>query len=161
MRWSRPRPSGFTLLELVIALAILSILVVMAAPVLRLQVQREKEAELRLALRDLRGALDAYKRATEDQRIPKSLDASGYPPSLEALSAGTVNAKDPKGGKLYFLRRIPRDPMNPDASIEAAATWGRRSYASPPDAPEEGADVFDVYSLAPGSGINGVPYKEW
>jgi general secretion pathway protein G len=152
---------GFTLLELAIALAILSVLVVMAAPVLKLQTQRQKEAELRQALRDIRGALDAYKQATDDQRIPKTIDASGYPPTLEVLVEGVIDAKNANGRKIYFLRRIPRDPMNPDLSVEPAKTWARRSYASPPDAPAEGEDVFDVYSRAPGVGINGIPYRNW
>jgi len=152
---------GFTLLEMAIALAILSILVVMAAPVIKLQAQRQKEAELRQSLRDIRGALDAYKKATEDGRIPKEADASGYPPSLEALTRGITNAKDVKGRAIYFLRRIPRDPMNPDLSVDAAQTWAKRSYASPPDAPSEGADVFDVYSKSDGVGINGTAYRDW
>jgi general secretion pathway protein G len=146
---------------LAIALAILSILIVMAAPVIKLQAQRQKEVELRQALRDIRTALDTYKRATDEGRVPKEADASGYPPSLEVLVAGAADAKDPKGRMIHFLRRLPRDPMNPDTSIEAAATWAKRSYASPPDAPSEGADVFDVYSRSGGIGINGIPYKDW
>lgn len=155
------RGRGFTLLELTIALAILSVLVVMAAPVLKLQAQRQKETELRQALRDIRGALDAYKHASDEQRIPRAIDASGYPPSLEVLVEGVTDARDPKGRKIYFLRRIPRDPMNPDSSLEPAGTWALRSYASPPDAPAQGEDVFDVYSRAPGVGINGIGYKDW
>jgi general secretion pathway protein G len=153
--------SGFTLIELVIALAILSVLVVMAAPVMKLQAQRQKEAELRLALRDIRGALDAYKRATDEQRVPKASDASGFPRSLESLTRGITDAKDPNGHLIYFLRRVPRDPMNPDLSLDPAATWVKRSYASPPDAPAEGEDVFDVYSKSADVGINGVPYRDW
>jgi len=135
---------GFTLLELVIAIAILSILVVMAVPVVQLEIQRQKESELRQDLREMRNAIDAYKHATDDGRIPRKTDA-----------------KDAKGRTIYFLRRIPRDPFNPDPALDAAQTWGKRSYESPPDAPAEGDDVFDVYSLAPGTGINGVPYRQW
>jgi general secretion pathway protein G len=149
------------LLELAIALAILSILVVMAAPVIKLQAQREKETELRHALREIRSALDAYKQATDDGRIAKAVDASGYPPSLDVLVLGVPNAKDPKSRPIRFLRRIPRDPMNADPSSDAASTWAKRSYASPPDAPSEGADVFDVYSRSSGIGINGIPYQDW
>jgi general secretion pathway protein G len=168
VRRASPRPEtpgrllgGFTLLELVIAIAILSILVVMAVPVVQLEIQRQKEAELRQALRELRNGIDAYKRATDEGRIPRKADATGYPPRLEDLAGGVVDAKDVKGRTMYFLRRIPRDPFNPDPTVDPAQTWGKRSYASPPDAPSEGDDVFDVYSLAPGSGINGVPYSQW
>ncbi len=164
MRPVRPLPRraiGFTLLELVIAIAILSILVVMAVPVVRLEIQRQKEAELRQDLRALRNAIDAYKRAGDEGRIVRRADASGYPPRLDELLRGVADAKDPKAQAIYFLRRIPRDPFNENPDLAAADTWGKRSYASPPDAPAEGDDVFDVYSLADGTGINGVPYREW
>jgi len=157
----RRAAAGFTLLEIAIALAILSILVVMAAPVVKLQAQREKEAELRYALREIRSALDAYKRASDGGLIAKETYASGYPPSLDTLVYGAPNAKDPKARPIRFLRRIPRDPMSTDSSLEAVATWAKRSYASPPDAPSEGEDVFDVYSKSGSVGINGIPYRQW
>lgn len=157
----RHRRAGFTLLELVIAIAILSILVTMAVPVVRLEIQRQKENELRQDLRELRGAIDAYKRAADEGRIARRADASGYPARLEDLLFGAVDAKDPKARTLYFLRRIPRDPFSENPELSPVETWGKRSYASPPDAPSEGDDVFDVYSLSSGSGINGVPYREW
>jgi len=153
--------AGFTLLELVIAVAILSILVVMAVPVVQLDLQRQKETELRQDLREIRNAIDAYKRASDDGRIPRKADASGYPPRLQDLVSGVPDAKDLKARPIYFLRRIPRDPFSPEPSLNPADTWGKRSYQSPPDEPAEGDDVFDVYSLASGSGINGVPYREW
>ena len=152
---------GFTLLEMAIALAILSILVVMAAPVIKLQAQRQKEVELRHALREIRNALDAYKHAADGGLIAKEADASGYPPNLDVLVYGAPNAKDPKARPIRFLRRMPRDPMNADATLDAVATWARRSYASPPDAPSEGEDVFDVYSKSDAVGINGIPYRQW
>jgi general secretion pathway protein G len=153
---------GFTLLEMIIALAVLSVLLTMAAPVVKLQAQRAKEAELRQALRDIRGALDAYKQAAMQKRILVSADESGYPPSLDVLAAGVPNAQDPKGeSKIYFLRRLPRDPFNEQPELPAADTWAQRSYASPPDAPQAGDDVFDVASKAPGVGLNGVPYVQW
>ncbi|MBV8209856.1 MAG: type II secretion system protein [Burkholderiaceae bacterium] len=151
---------GFTLIEIVIALAILSILVAMAAPVIKLQVQRAKEAELRHALREIRTALDAYKHASDTGRIEKKADASGYPPDLETLE-GVKDIKDPKSRSIRLLRRIPRDPMNPDSALAPAQTWTLRSYASPPEAPAPGEDVFDVASQSPGVGLNGVPYKDW
>ena len=152
---------GFTLLELVIALAILSILVTMATPVVQLQAQRQKEAELRAALRDIRTAIDAYKRAADNGRVTKSLDASGYPPSLEVLVEGVGDAKDVKAARIFFLRRLPRDPFATDASLTAGQTWGKRSSRSPPSEPAEGEDVFDVYPLTPKKGINGIPYRQW
>lgn len=155
------RRRGFTLIELVIALAILAVVVSMAAPVLRLQTQRQKEAELRQALRDIRTALDAYKQAGEDGEITRRADQSGYPARLEDLAAGVPDLKDPSGRPKYFLRRIPRDPMNPDSHLAPADTWGLRSYASPPEAPAAGDDVFDVYSLSTGTAIDGTHYRDW
>jgi general secretion pathway protein G len=155
------RARGFTLLEIAIALAVLSVLVSMAVPVLSLQAQRQREVELRSALRDIRGALDAYKRAADEGRIARSADASGYPPTLDALATGVPDLRDPNKRPIYFLRRLPRDPMATDSALPAASTWGLRSYASPPEAPRAGDDVFDVYSLSDRVGINGVPYRQW
>lgn len=152
---------GFTILEIVIALAILSILVVAAVPVIRLDMQRQKEAELRDDLRVLRNAIDDYKRAVDAGRIPRATEASGYPPALDELVKGVADAKDPKARPMYFLRRIPRDPFSDRPELAAPETWGLRSYASGPDDPLPGDDVFDVYSMASGSGINGVPYRQW
>ena len=118
------------------------------------------EQDLRRALRDIREAIDDYKQASDDGRIQKRVGDSGYPPRLEALVEGVEDQKSPDKQKIYFLRRIPRDPLAAEPSLPAAATWGKRSYASPPDAPREGDDVFDVYSLATGIGINGRPYRE-
>ncbi len=74
---------------------------------------------------------------------------------------GVEDQKSPKKEKMYFLRRVPRDPFAADASLAPAATWGKRAYSSPPDEPRDGEDVFDVYTLAAGKGINGRPYREW
>ena len=144
---------GFTLIELVIAVAIVAILASAALPLNELVVQRAKEQDLRRALREIRTGLDAYKQASDDGRIVKKVGESGYPKRLEELAEGVEDQRSPKREKIYFLRRIPPDPFG--------EPWGKRSYSSPPDAPAEGADVFDVYSLAPGKGINGRPYKEW
>ena len=85
----------------------------------------------------------------------RTLGSSGYPARLELLTQGVPNAQDPKGGLLYFLRRLPRDPLHTDPSVSAADTWGLRAYDSPADAPQPGRDVFDVYSLSPATGLNG------
>jgi len=152
---------GFTLIELVITVAIVALLASVALPVSELAVQRTKEQELRRTLRQIREAIDLYKQASDEGRIKKSIGDSGYPKKLEELAEGVDDQKSPKKAMIYFLRRIPRDPLNADPTLSAAASWGKRSYASPPDDPREGDDVFDVFSLAPGKGINGQPYRDW
>jgi general secretion pathway protein G len=146
---------GFTLIELLVTVAIVAILASAARPLSELNVKRAKELELRRALREIREGLDTYKQAAEDGRIERGVGNSGYPPSLEVLVQGMPDRRNPKAQPMYFLRRIPRDPMTPDGR------WGLRSYASPPDSPAEGDDVYDVYTLSTATGINGRPYKEW
>jgi len=156
------RPGGFTLIEMVAALAIFAVLAAVSIAPLKLERQRAKERELRSALAQIREALDRYKRMTEDGLIEKAgPGASGYPSSLQVLEEGIRDASKPGSSRIYLLRRVPRDPMHPDAATPAARTWGLRSYASPPDSPQAGADVFDVYSLAEGTGLNGIRYRQW
>ncbi len=155
------RASGFTLIELVVTVAIVGILASAAVPLAELTMQRQREVELARALRQIRTALDDYKKAWDEGRMEKKTDQSGYPPSLDILVQGVADAKDPQKKKIYFLRRVPRDPFFTDPEVTASDTWGKRSYASPPDSPAQGADVFDVYSLASGTGINGIPYRQW
>jgi general secretion pathway protein G len=145
---------GFTLIELVITVAIVALLASVALPLAEMSSQRGKEQDLRRSLRDLRGAIDAYKRAFDEGRIAKEIDKSGYPPSLNVLVEGVADATNPKGAKIYFLRRIPADPVSGE-------DWGLRSYESPYDEPKPGKDVFDVYSVSDAVGINGVKYREW
>lgn len=154
-------PRGFTLIELVVTVAIVSILAASAIPLAELSQRRQKESELRSALREIRTAIDSYREATKTGQVAKSVDASGFPRKLDDLVTGAVDAKDPKQRKIYFLRRLPRDPFYAGPAVSAAETWGKRSYASPPDTPAEGEDVFDVYSLSAGAGMNGIPYREW
>jgi len=130
-------------------------------PLNELVVQRSKEQDLRRALRDIREAIDTFKQASDEGRIEKKVGDSGYPKRLEDLVSGVEDQKSPKKDRIYFLRRLPRDPFADDATLSAAATWAKRSYKSPPDDPKEGEDVFDVYSLASGVGLNGQPYREW
>lgn len=154
------RQAGFTFIELAVVVAILGFLASITLPLAELTVQRSREQDLRRALREIRGALDAYKAAADDGRIERKVGDTGYPRRLEDLE-GITDAKSPEGAPLRFLRRLPRDPFHPDPDLPAAATWGLRAYASPPDAPQPGNDVYDVYSTREGVGLNGIPYREW
>lgn len=156
----RRSQGGFTLIELVVAVAIVGVLAMLALPLVDRGIQRQKEAELRTALRQIRTAIDAYHQAVVDKKIEAPADASGYPPDLESLVMGVKDITTPDGRKIYFLRRLPKDPFAPPEE-SPAESWGKRSYASPPDEPAEGEDVFDIYSRSEAPGLNGVPYREW
>lgn len=154
------RTSGFTLIELLVTLTLISLFATMALPLAELTVKRGHEAELRLSLRQIREALDAYKVAADEGRVAVRSGDSGYPASLEVLVQGAVDIRNPEKRLIYFLRRIPRDPFA-DPTVTPENSWGKRSYKSPHDRPQAGVDVFDVFSLSTEAGINGIPYSEW
>ncbi|MFN0318458.1 MAG: prepilin-type N-terminal cleavage/methylation domain-containing protein [Burkholderiales bacterium] len=152
---------GFTLIELVVTVAIIAVLASGLFPLVEISAKRAKEQELRSALREIRTAIDAYKQAVDEGKLAKDATKPGYPPSLQDLVNGVTDQRSPTGQQIYFLRRLPRDPFAAESKATAEETWGQRSYASPPDAPAPGVDVFDIYSLSSLKGLNGVPYKEW
>lgn len=156
----KTRVAGFTLIEMVVVVAIVGILASAAIPFIQLGEHRLKERELRHSLRAIRSAIDAYRKAVDEGRIARKVDGSGYPANLAVLTEGVADAKTPDARKMYFLRRIPRDPFAPSETPKNE-TWGLRSYASPPDEPKAGDDVFDVYSLNTGKGSNGALYRDW
>lgn len=148
---------GFTLVELLVVMAVLGLLSLAVYPLAEMNVRRERERELRHALWEIRDAIDAYKKAVDAGQVRRATP-SGYPPDLQTLAQG--GALSPAGQSQYFLRRLPRDPFA-DPALPAEATWGLRSFASPPDAPRYTDDVFDVHSQAPGTGLNGQPLRAW
>lgn len=155
------RNSGFTYIEMIIALAIMGILLVMAVPSAKYQIQKQKEQELRAALLQIRTAIDNYKKAADAGHILLLPGDSGYPKTLDDLVEGVTDALSPDHHKQYFLRSMPRDPFYANTQTPASLTWALRSYSSPPEAPAPGADVFDVHSQSTQKGLNGIPYNQW
>ena len=150
------RQRGLTLVELVVAAAILAILSLLALPLAKVQVKRERERELRSALREIRTAIDRHKEAADRNLFRVEVNSEGYPPDLEVLVEGVPMANSPDGKRLKFLRRIPRDPMT------NSTEWGLRSYQDPPDSTSWGGqNVFDVYSKSQGKALDGSQYSEW
>ena len=175
------RRRGFTLIELLVVLAITGTLLMAARPVLALAQQRQQEWALRQALRQIRGAIDAYKLAADQGRIAVPAGSSGWPPSLAVLVQGVVMAAPPAPAgadatattgatsasagatpirRIHLLRRLPRDPFA-DPALPAADTWALRSSDSPPDAPQPGADVFDVASRSDRRALDGSRLADW
>jgi general secretion pathway protein G len=152
---------GFTLIELLVVMAVLGILAAAIMPLGEMMLRAQKERELRQALWDIRHAIDDYKRAADRGIIKATAGESGYPPSLKALEEGVADGRSAYASQsAYFLRKIPRDPFAP-ADLPAEATWLLRSYASPPDKPVPGADVFDVRSSSSEMAMDGSAYARW
>jgi general secretion pathway protein G len=143
---------GFTLLELIIATAILLVLSTMVVPLARVSITREKERMLRNDLWQMRDAIDRYKDAADQQRFQTNVDSQNYPPDLETLVKGV----DVQGKKVRFLRQIPVDPLT------GTTEWGMRSMQDDPDSDSWGGQsVFDVYTKSQGTGLDGTKYKDW
>ena len=147
---------GLTLVELILAVAILSILSTAALPVARIQLKRNQERELRYALREIRTAIDRYKDAADRGIIQVEVGTEGYPPDLETLVEGVEITNSPEGIRLKLLRRIPKDP------VSDSTEWGLRAYQDRPDSTVWGGDnVFDVYTRSQGIALDGTRYSEW
>jgi general secretion pathway protein G len=150
---------GFTFIELLVVTTILIVLASAIMPLARVTLQREREAELRRALREMRTAIDKYKDAVDMGQIGATdvrAGSEGYPPELATLVEGVTKANDASGIKLKFLRRVPIDPMT------HSTEWGMRSYQDKADSSSWGGqNVYDVYSKAEGTALDGTKYKDW
>ncbi len=165
----RARASGFTLIELLITLALVGLLAVVSMPLYEVTSTRMKEAELREALRTIRGGLDAYKAAVDAGVLAREAGDSGYPPTLDILTQPLDIANKSNSGfggtdtpqRIVILRQLPRDPFFPDPTVPAAQTWSTRAYGSRSDDPQPGADVYDVASMSTRVGLDGIAYNTW
>jgi general secretion pathway protein G len=159
MRWFRKTSSGFSFIELIVTTAVIMILASAALPIARVSIRRQKEAELKRTLREVRVAIDKFKdRADMGQISTLELQAGaeGYPSSLEQLVEGVALANDVTGKKLKFLRRIPIDPLT------GKADWGLRAYTDSPTATAwGGGSVYDIYTKHEGKGLDGTKYRDW
>lgn len=152
---------GFTLIELLVVMGILGILAAAIMPLGESLVTAQKERELRRALWQIRDAIDEHKRSVDQGEIARDGTGSGYPPTLQALALGVNDVRMPGSRQqVYFLRQIPRDPFA-DPALPAEQTWRLRSYASTPERPEPGADVFDVRSSSDALALDGTSYASW
>ena len=155
----RHAAQGFTFIELLVVTTIILILASAVMPLSRVTVQRQREAELRRYLREMRTAIDKYKDAVDNGQIG-SIDvkagSEGYPPDLETLVEGVSVANDASGRKLKFLRKVPIDPMT------TSTEWGLRSYQDRPDSTSWGGqNVYDVYTKSTGIALDGTKYRDW
>lgn len=150
--WRARGMRGFTLIELIVATAILVILTGLAVPMARVSIKREKEHELRAALWQLRDAIDRYKDAADKGAFQTKVGSEGYPPDLDTLVKGV----DVGGKKIRFLRKVPIDPMS------GTTEWGMRAMKDDPDSDSWGGDnIFDVYTKSQGEALDGTKYKDW
>lgn len=160
MRWFRKSSEGFTFIELIVATAVMMVLASAALPLARVSIRRQKEAELHRALREIRTAIDTYKTMADTPNVFAAselrLGSDNYPPSLEVLVTGVSLANDATGKKKKFLRRIPIDPLT------GTTDWGLRAYSDPPESTAWGGQsVYDVYTKAQGTALDGTKFKDW
>ena len=157
--WRLRVHDGYTFIELLVVVTILMILASAVLPLAQVTSQRQREAELRRNLREIRTAIDKFKDAVDLGQIPTTElrpENEGYPADLETLVEGVTRANDATGTKLKFLRRIPVDPMT--NSME----WGLRSYQDKPDSTSWGGqNVFDVFTKSDGTALDGTKYRDW
>ena len=152
----RRNQRGMTLIELIVAVAILGLLSTLAVPLAAYKVKRDKERDLRYALREIRSAIDRYKDASDQQKIQVKVGTDGYPEDLDVLVKGVKLVGNATGANIKFLRRIPIDPMT------GTADWGKRSSQDDPTSNSWGGqNVFDVYSKSMERARDGTPYSEW
>jgi general secretion pathway protein G len=164
-RSALPARQGFTLIEMIVTLTVLAILAAVAMPIAKTAIQRDKELELRRALREIREALDAYKKLADEKKIEVEEDSEGYPPDLETLVKGVEVQESQEGGEeggkaskktIRFLRRIPKDPMT--GTVE----WGLRSYQDDPDSDVWGEEnVYDIHTKSGAKALDGSRYRDW
>ncbi len=145
--------AGYSLVELLVVMAVLGILAWAAMPLVEISLRRERERELKRSLWEIRAAIDAYKQAADAGLV--AAGPNGYPTTLDVLVQGVPDLRAP-GGLRYFLRRVPTDPF-----ALPGQGWGLRSYESPPNNPQPGADVYDVYSQTTKLSLAGAPLREW
>ena len=147
---------GMTLIELIVAVTILGLLSSLAVPLAAYKVKRDKERDLRYALKEIRSAIDRYKDASDQQKIQVKVGTDGYPADLDVLVEGVTLVGNATGAKIKFLRRIPKDP------ITGTTEWGKRSSQDDPKSNSWGGqNVFDVYSRSMDRARDGTPYSEW
>lgn len=153
--------SGFTMIEILVVMAIMGILAAAVMPLGETLVRARKERELKQALQEIRSALDEYKKAADLGAVPVGITGSGYPPDLDTLVKGLADLRPQNAGQqLYFLRRIPRDPFA-DPELPPSRTWLLRSFTSPPDLPQPGGDVYDIRSSSSATALDGSKYSQW
>jgi general secretion pathway protein G len=156
----KSRIVGFSLIEMMVVLSVVALLAIVAVPLAEVTARRSKEEELKVALRQIRKAIDDYKEAVDQGRINVGSNISGYPESLDMLVTGVEDQRSPTRAKIYFLRSLPRDPFA-DSQLIPADTWAPRTYESSAIAPRAGNDVYDIRSRSTQQGLNGRPYSSW